>query len=329
MIKNMNRRSLIRAAGAGVLLHTFGRAVAADGQYPTRLIRMIVPFAPGGGVDLLARVFADDMGSRLGQPIVIENKAGAGGNIGMGMTAKADPDGYTIVMVSSTFVINPFLYSSVPYDPKTSFSPIINLVGAPTLLVTNAKTDIHSVKQLVEAAKRKPDSFNYASPGIGTSQHLAGELLRMDTGIDWTHIPYNGAGPTVSAVLSNEVSFGFSSLPAVAGFLKTGQLRALAVTTRQRFPGLPDVPTFVDEGFPQVVVEYFQALLAPANTPAKIVERLASVSNEILRSPEMSKRISDMGFTVIGGTPAEFAEQIDKELVKWKAVVAASGAKVS
>ncbi|WP_345246736.1 tripartite tricarboxylate transporter substrate binding protein [Pigmentiphaga soli] len=324
---NFTRRLLICAASAGALFHSMGLAQAAEADYPSRPIRLIVPFATGGGVDLLARVFAKDLGDRLGQSVVVENKAGAGGNIGMGMTAKAPADGYTIVMVSSTFVINPFLYASVPYDAKTSFAPIINLVGAPTVLVANPKSGVQSVQQLFDIAKRKPDSLNYASAGIGTSQHLAGELLRM-SGLEWAHIPYNGAGPSVAAVLSNEVPFGFSSLPAVSGHIKTGHLRALAVTTRQRDPSLPDVPTFVEAGYPKVVVEYFQALLAPAGTPAAIVDRLARVSNDILRSPEMAKQISDMGFTVIGGTPAEFAAQIDSELIKWKEVVAASGAKV-
>jgi tripartite-type tricarboxylate transporter receptor subunit TctC len=175
--------------------------------------------------------------------------------------------------------------------------------------------------------KAKPGAFNYTSPGVGTSQHLAGELFRLAAGTNWTHIPYNGAGPSVAAVVSGEVEFGFSSLPAAAPFVKSGQVRAMAVTTSARFPGMPTVPTFIEEGLPRVVVEYFQALLAPAGTPPQIVNKLAQASNEVMKTPDMSAKIAEMGFTIIGGTPAEFADQIDKELVKWKAVVQASGAK--
>lgn len=330
MSLTISRRAIIRAAGAGVALKSVGMAAAqpADSQYPVRPIKVIVPFAPGGAVDVFARVFVKDLGEKLGQNVIIDNKPGAGGNIGMGMTAKAAPDGYTLCLVSSTFVINPFLYASVPYDPKTSFAPVINLVGAPTLLIANAKSEQRSVKQLVQAMKAKPGAFNYASPGIGTSQHLAGELFRLATGTTWSHIPYNGAGPSVAAVVANDVEFGFSSLPAAAPFIKTGQLRALAVTTSARYPGMANVPTFVEEGFPKVVVEYFQALLAPAGTPPQIVAKIAEASNEVMKKPDISKRLMDMGFTIIGGSPKDFAEQIDKELVKWPAVVQASGAKV-
>jgi tripartite-type tricarboxylate transporter receptor subunit TctC len=329
MTMNMNRRALIRVMGAGAALQAAGFASAQGADtYPSRPIRLIVPFAPGGGVDLFARVFVKDLGAKLGQTVFIENKAGAGGNIGMGLTAKAPPDGYTLVMVSSTFTINPFLYgASIPYDAKTSFAPVVNLVGAPTLLIVNAKSQIRSVRELVEAMKARPGAFNYTSPGVGTSQHLAGELFRLAAGTNWTHIPYNGAGPSVAAVVSGEVEFGFSSLPAAAPFVKSGQVRAMAVTTSARFPGMPTVPTFIEEGLPRVVVEYFQALLAPAGTPPQIVNKLAQASNEVMKTPDMSAKIAEMGFTIIGGTPAEFADQIDKELVKWKAVVQASGAK--
>ncbi len=327
---NLNRRAMLRFVGAGAAFNAVGTSAAqtANSQYPVRPIRMIVPFAPGGAVDVFARVFVKDLSAKIGQTIYIDNKPGAGGNIGMGLTAKAAPDGYTIVLVSSSFVINPFLYASVPYDPTGSFAPVINLVGAPTLLIANSKAKQGTVKQLVEAMKAKPGSFNYASPGIGTSQHLTGELFRLATGASWTHIPFNGAGPSVAAVVSNEVEFGFSSLPAAAPFIKSGQLRALAVTGNARFPGMPTVPTFVEEGFPSVVVEYFQAFLAPAGTPPQIVAKFAEASNEVLKMPEISKKLLDMGFTVIGGSPKDFADQIDKDLVKWRGVVQASGAKV-
>jgi tripartite-type tricarboxylate transporter receptor subunit TctC len=329
MNMTMNRRTVLRVVGAGAALQGAGFALAqgADAQFPARPIRLVVPFAPGGGVDLFARVFVKDLGAKLGQSVFIDNKPGAGGNIGMSLTAKSPPDGHTLVMVSSTFVINPFLYASVPYDAKASFAPVVNLVGAPTLLIVNAKSPIRTVTQLVEAMKAKPGAFNYTSPGVGTSQHLAGELFRLATGTGWTHIPYNGAGPSVAAVVSGDVEFGFSSLPAAAPFIKSGQIRPMAVTTSARFPGMPSVPTFIEEGLPRVVVEYFQALLAPAGTPPKIVAQIAEASNEVMKTPEMSAKLIDMGFTVIGGTPAQFAEQIDKELVKWKAVVQASGAR--
>lgn len=329
MTFNLNRRAVLNFVGAGSLIQAAGivSAQGSDAQYPVRPIRMVVPFAPGGGVDLFARAFVNELSAKLGQTVFIDNKAGAGGNIGMGLTAKAQPDGYTIVMVSSTFVINPFLYATTPYDAKTSFSPIVNLVGAPTLLIVNAKSPIRTVRQLVEAMKAKPNAYNYTSPGIGTSQHLAGELFRLAAGTSWTHIPYNGAGPSVASVVSGEVEFGFSSLPAASPFIKAGQVRALAVTTTARFPGMPSVPTFIEEGLPRVVIEYFQALLAPAGTPPQVVAKIADASNEIMKKPEMAAKIADMGFTVIGGSPGEFADQIDKELVKWKAVVQASGAK--
>jgi len=303
------------------------KAQSADSQYPVRSIKMIVPFAPGGAMDVFARVFTKYMSSRLGQTVFIENKAGAGGNIGMGMAAKAPADGYTILLVSNSIVINPSLYASVPYDAKRSFAPIVNLVGAPTLLIANIKSEHRTVRQLVQAMKAKPGVFNYTSSGIGTSQHLAGELFSQSTGASWTHIPFNGAGPSVAAVVGNEVEYGFSSLPAASPFIKSGQIRALAVTTSSRFPEMSGVPTFVEEGYPEIVVEYFQALLAPAGTPPQIVARISEVSNDILKMPEVSKRLIEMGFTIIGGTPNEFSDQIDKELIKWKKVVQASGAK--
>jgi tripartite-type tricarboxylate transporter receptor subunit TctC len=288
---------------------------------------MIVPFAPGGAVDVFARVFTKSLSTKLGQTIYIENKGGAGGNIGMGLAAKAAPDGYTLLLVSSSMVINPSLYATVPYDAKKSFAPIANLVGAPTLLIVNSKSEQRSVKQLVQSMKAKPGSFNYSSSGIGTSQHLAGELFRIATGTDWTHIPFNGAGPSVAAVVSNDVELGFSSLPAAAPFIKSGQLRAIAVTTKDRFPGMPETPTFVEEGYPDMVVEYFQGLLAPAGTPPQIIKKISDSANDVLRQPDMTKRLTEMGFTIIGGTPNNFADQIDKELIKWKTIVQASGAK--
>lgn len=301
----------------------FARTPASN--YPDQPIRIYVPFAPGGSTDLMARILAQSLGERLKQNVIIENRPGAGGNIAMGMVARAPADGYTLVVVSSSFVINPTLYKSVPYDVKKSFAPVTYLAASPSLLVVNPKDPAQNVKALVAELKAHPGTYSYSSPGIGTAQHLAGVLFGMRTDTQIVHVPYNGAGPGVTAVVTGVVPMGFASVPSVLGQVQSGQLRALAITTDTRFAGLPQVPTFSQAGFPGVVADHMQGLLAPAGTPPAIIAKLSKATDAVLADPVVVRKMQEIGFIVGGGSPADFSAKIAQEYDIWRDVIEKSG----
>jgi tripartite-type tricarboxylate transporter receptor subunit TctC len=251
-----------------VLVLAFASGFAtAQSDFPTRALRMVVPFAPGGSTDALARIVATGMAEGLGQPVTVENRPGAGGNIGVDLVAKSPPDGYSMIVVASGFVVNPHMYAKVSYDPVRDFAPISYLANVPSLLVVHPSVPAKSVKELIALSKAQPGKLNYASAGYGSHQHLVGELFRLNTGADVTHVPFNGGNPAMLAVLGAQVQSGITALPTSLANLAAGKLRALAVTSESRSSALPDVPTFAEGGFPGHDTDQRIGLLAPPGTP--------------------------------------------------------------
>jgi tripartite-type tricarboxylate transporter receptor subunit TctC len=299
----------------------------AAAAYPDRTITLIIPFAPGGPTDLIARILADSMSRSLKQAVIVENRPGAAGNIGMGLAARAEPDGYTLLLTSTAIAVNPALYKKLPYDPFKDFAPISELVDSPNVLVVKPDAGINTVADLVARAKAAPGTFNYSSPGIGTKSNLTGEELKQRTGIEMTHVPFRGAGPSAVAVLDGTVQVGSVALPAAEGMIKSGQLKALAVTGPERWPDLPDVPTMIESGFPNFVSVTFSALFAPAGTPPDIVELLAKACRDAFATKEAHEQARGIGFTVVAGTPKELADRVAAEVPAVKALVARAGLK--
>jgi len=288
-------------------------------------VRMIVPFAPGGSTDALARIVAAGLAEALGQPVTVDNRAGAGGNIGVGLAAKATPDGHTLLIVASGFVVNPSMYAQVPYDPVRDFAPISYLANVPSLLVAHPSVPATTVKELVAMSKANPGKLNYASAGYGSHQHLVGELFRLSTGADATHVPFNGGNPAMLAVLGGQVQVGITALPTALSNLAAGKLRALAVTSEARSSALPGVPTFSEAGFAGLESDQLIGLLAPAGTPRAVVARLHAEAVKTIGTAEARKKLADLGFVVVGSTPEEFARQIEVQSVKWGKVVREAG----
>jgi len=305
-------------------------ALAADNtaKPDERPIRLIVPFAPGGASDVLARIIAQHLIESLKRQVIVDNRPGAGGNIGMGIVAKATPDGNVMSIASSAYVVNPSLYDQIPYDAIKDFAPITNVASASTVLVVHPSVAAKSVKELVALIKASPGKFNYASSGAGTGQHLAGELFKTTAGLDVSHIPFNGAGPAVLAVLGAQVQMGFSSLPAVRGQIANGTLRAIAVTTMKRAVAIPDVPTFDESGYPGFEVDFWQGLVMPGGTPRPVVNRMNAEMLKMLQGQEVKKRLDGLGFEAVGSSPDQFAQQIAAELAKWSKFIKQAGIKL-
>ena len=296
-------------------------SLAAD-SWPNKPITYVVPFAPGGNTDTLARIIGPKVSTALGQPVVIENKPGAGGNIGSDFVAKAKPDGYTILGGTiSSHAINASMYPNMPYDPIKNFEPITVLGQAPLLLVVPADSPYKTVKDLLDAAKAKPGSLSFASAGNGTSPHLAGELLKSSAKIQATHVPYKGSGPAVTDLLAGHVQFMFDTALIVGGHIKAGKLRPLAVTSSKRTSLFPDVPTLAEAGVPGYEIGSWQAVYAPAGTPKPIVERLNAEIVKALKSPDVAERFAGLGMEPVANTPAQMAEFNKAEVAKWAKIV--------
>lgn len=297
-------------------------------KFPTRPLRMIVPFAPGGSTDVLARMLARQLTESLGQQVVVDNRPGAGGNIGMALAAKSMPDGHVMVLVSSSFVVNPSLYAAVPYDPLRDFAPVSYVASAPSLLVVHPSVPAKSLKELVALAKSSGGKLNYASPGPGTAQHLAGELFKLAADLDVTHVPFNGAGPALTAVLGNQVQMAYASVPSVQPHVASSALRAVAITTLKRSPAVPNIPTFDESGYPGFEVDHLQGVLVPAGTPRTIVERLNTEIRKAMDSPEVKKRLYALGFDPVASSPEGFSKTITAQLPKWSKLISSAGIKV-
>jgi tripartite-type tricarboxylate transporter receptor subunit TctC len=323
-----SRRAILRAGGSIVAAAAgFAAKPARAADYPARPIKVIVPFAPGGPTDIMARIVATRLGEALNGTLVVENRPGGGGNIGIGVAAHAEPDGYTLLITSSAYVVNPGLYSKIPYDPYKDFAPIAELGTSPNVILADPKTGINSIADLIARAKANPNELNYASPGIGTTPHLSGELLKIDAGINITHVPFSGAGPAIQAILSGTTQIAFAALPPAHPHIESGALKALAVTGAHRWFDLPDVPTMVELGYRDFISDTFQGFLAPANTSPEIVKLLATKSIEVLKVDKTSEQLRNDGFEVIANGPDGMKKRIDDEVPKWRDIIAKAGIK--
>lgn len=303
--------------------------LAAQAAYPDRPVTLVVPFPAGGSTDLVARVVAEKMSELLGQQIVVENKGGAGGNIGSASVAKSDPDGYTILMGTvATHALNPALYKKIPYDAVKDFAPISLLVTVPNVLVVNPNLPVNSVQELITLLKEHPGEYSYASSGNGTPLHLSGELFKSMAGVQMEHIPYKGAGPALTDLLGGHVMIMFDNLPSSTGYIKDGRLRGLAVTTATRASSMPDLPTIAESGVPGYETYTWNALFAPAGTPPEIIARLNAAAVEALADPKVQSKLQEFGATIVGSSPEALADHVQAELAKWAPVVQASGAKI-
>jgi len=297
--------------------------------YPTHAIKLVVPFPAGGTTDILARDVAKRLTETLGQSVVVDNRPGAGGNIGADLVAKSAPDGYTLLMGTvGTHAINPSLYAKMPYDHVKDFAPVVLVAGVPNVLVVNPSLPVNSVADLIKLAKAKPGTINFASSGNGTSIHLSGELFKTMTGVDMTHVPYKGSAPALADLIGGQVQVMFDNLPSSLPQIKGGKLRAIAVTSTKRAPALPDVPTVAESGLPGFEASSWFGILAPAGTPAPIIARINGEVNKWLQSPEGKQQLATQGAEAAGGPPEQFSAHIRTETDKWAKVVKASGAKV-
>lgn len=312
-------------------LFLFGavHAAAFAQQYPTRPIRLIVPFPAGGPTDAIARIMGQKLTESWGQQVVVDNRAGAGGNIGMGIAAQAAPDGHTIIFVSSSFVANPGLYRKIPYDPYKSFAPVTKFAASPHAFFVHPSLPVKTIRELVELVKKSPGKYNIATPGVGTTPDLSAHLLRLETKIDLTPIPYAGGGPSLQAVLGNQVPIGCQAIPPVTAHFKAGRLRALALTSQKRIPALPDVPTMAEAGYQGQEAETMTGVLLPAGTPRAIVDKWYKEARRIAAQPDVSEKITEMGFDIIVNSPQQFSAQIKEEVARWGKVVKAAGIPVN
>ena len=325
-----SRREILRSAVAAVgalAAPGLGLRPARAAGYPDHTIKIVVPFAPAGPTDIMARVLANNLGDALGGSVIVENKPGAGGNIGIGAVAHADPDGYTLLVISSAFVVNPALYAKIPYDPYTDFAPIAELGTSPNVILADPKLGINSIAELISYAKAHPNELNYASPGLGTTPQLSGELLKLVAGIEIAHVPYSGAAPAIQAVLGRVTQLACAALPPAHPYIESGALKALAVTGAHRWFDLPDVPTMVELGYKDFIADTFQAFLAPAKTPPAIIELLAAKSIAILKTPKIAEQLRNDGYEVIANGPDGLRKRIEDEVPKWRDVVVKAGIK--
>ncbi|MFZ0988540.1 MAG: tripartite tricarboxylate transporter substrate binding protein [Xanthobacteraceae bacterium] len=319
--KFIRRRAFMVLAACSV----FARPFAARAQLaPNRPIRIIVPFAPAGSSDVLARLLQSPLQQALGETVIVENRAGAGANIGMVEAARAEPDGYTLLLTSSALVVNPALYKNVAYDPAKDFAPIATLPVAPNILAVNAKGSLNSLSEVVARAKAEPGKLNYASPGNGTTPQLAMELFKLKAGLDITNIPFNGGGPATQALLTGTVDLLLTALPGAQAQVQAGVMRGLAVTTQTRWINLPDVPTFKEAGFPDVTLETEHFLLAPAGTPPQLLERLGKATLAVMAQDDIKNRVIALGYAPIAGGPDAVKERIAKTVPFFKELIASA-----
>ncbi len=322
----IGRRAIMGLATAAAMLG--GWALPAAAAFPERPITLVVPFAAGGSTDLIARLVAARMTATLGQQVVVDNRGGAGGNIGSAAVAKAEPDGYTILMGTvATHALNPALYKSMPYDPIKDFAPVSLLVFVPNVLVVNPSFPAKTVPELIALLKANPGKYSYASSGNGTPLHLSGELFKSMAGVDMVHVPYKGAGPALVDVIAGHVPIMFDNLPPSLEQIRAGKLRGIAVTTKDRAPSAPDMPT-IAETLPGYETYSWNALFAPAGTPKEAIDKLNAAGLAALADPQVAAKLKDLSATIAGTTPDELAKHVQAELIKWAPIVKASGAQL-
>ncbi len=310
------------AAGAAV-------PAAAQAPFPSKPITLVVPFAPGGGNDILARLIAPKMSQQLGQPVVVENKPGAGGNLGADYVAHAAPDGYTLVIASSQITMNPYLGMKVPFNVERDFEPVGRIGSVPLILVSNMEQPYKTLKEFVDYTRAHPGKVSYSSPGPGTPQHLAGEVFAKLNKTELLHVPYRGTGPSIADLLGNQVQVSFATFASAIQYVRTGKLRALGIAGQQRTALMPDLPTFAEAGLKGYDAELWYSLLAPAKTPKAVVDKLNGALLAALKSPDLADQFTKQGFEVKGSTPAELRAYIARELARWQRVISENNIKVA
>jgi tripartite-type tricarboxylate transporter receptor subunit TctC len=317
------------AAGAALAAAALANAVSpaaaqgegAAGSYPDRPVKIIVPFAPAGPTDIVARLIATKLSERLGRQFYVENISGAGGNTGMGQAARAAPDGYTVLFVSSSYVVNPSLYPKIPYDPYKDFAPVTVVGDSPNVLLVNPSVPAKTVADLVGYIRANPGKLSYASAGTGTTPHLSGEMFRLTSKLDIVHVPFSGAGPAIQALAGGHTPIAFTALPPAIPMIQDGTLRALAVTAATRAAAIPDVPTLGESGLADQEADTLQAVLVPAATPRPVVDLLYKEIKATVALPDIKERFAVLGLDAVANTPEQFAAQIRREIVKWSKVI--------
>lgn len=325
--RTTNRRHWMgRAAAMLCMAATLGSAHAQEANWPTKPIRIVVGYAAGGATDVLARIMANKLGEQLGQTVIIDNRAGANSNVGAENVARAAPDGYTFFVLTNANTANMALYAKPGYDVVKDFAPVGLYARIPNVLVVNPKVPVHSVADYVKFANESKDGITFASSGSGSSVHLTGEMFKLYSKANMMHVPYKGSAPAVNDLLGGQVQSMFDNLPSVLPHIKADKLRPLAVTTDERLPQLPDVPTFKESGYPNIVVSAWFSLAAPAGTPAAIVDKLNAALAKAIAQPDVQQRFADLGATPATGTPAELQAFIAEEVKRWARVIKESGA---
>jgi tripartite-type tricarboxylate transporter receptor subunit TctC len=322
----LRRRQFLHLAGAALAATAAPPAAWAQG-YPERAVRVIVPYAPGGPTDIIARVVAGKLSEQTGKQFYVENIPGAGGNIGMGRAAQAAPDGYTLMFVAPPFVINPTLYDKVAFDPHKDFEPITLAVIAANVIAVHPSLPAGTVKELVALIRANPGKYSYCSPGIGTPPHLLGELFRLRLELDVVHVPYNSGGLAIGSAVAGHTPISFGSTAPAVPHIVDGKLRGLAVTGKTRTPALPQVPTTVEAGYPEIMGETWFGAVVPAGTPREISAWLHRAIAKVLALPDVKERAAAIGFETVGGTPGEFAAQIKIDEARWAKVIREAGIK--
>lgn len=323
-----SRRQFLENTASLLLLSAApGNAWAAP-KYPVKTVRVIVPFAPGGPNDLAARFIAQGLSERLGQQFYVENIGGASGNIGTGQAAKALPDGYTLLIAAPSYAVNPALFASVPYDPATSFDAVTLAATAPTVLTVHPSVPVKSVDELIGLIKANPGIYSYASPGAGTPPHLLGELFRISLKLDLVHVPFTSGGQAIGSTVAGHTPVSFGALPPAVPFVQDGRLRALAITSTSGSAALPGVPTTAEIGHPEIAADIWTAVLVPSGTPPQLIVTLQREIADILKVPEVEKKMAGLGFVSVGSSPLDCAEHIRSESRKWEKVVREAGIKL-
>jgi tripartite-type tricarboxylate transporter receptor subunit TctC len=313
----MKRRDFLTAAGS---MFVFPCLTLAQ-SYPTRPVRIIVPFAPGGPTDVFARLLAQKLSANLGYQFHIENMAGGGANIGMGAAARSAPDGHTIVFVTTSFMVNPSLHAKTPYDPYRDFAPVTLAATSPNILIVHPSVPAKTVGELIAFLKANPEKHSFASPGLGTTPHLSGELFKLSQKIDLVHVPFNGSGPAIGSTIAGHTPIAFTGLAPAVPLIREGKLRALAITSSKRSSALPDVPTLAEGGLTDQEADTLQGVLVPAGTPTATIEILHREIIKAMALPEIKDRMTELGFETVASTPDEFGARIKSEIPKWAKVI--------
>jgi len=324
----LTRRHAVRIAAAAIMpLGLTGRAASAQ-EWPNRPVRLIVPFPPGGGADAIARIVSGRLAETWGQQVVIENRGGAGGNIASEAAARSPPDGYTLYLAGDFQSINPFLYSKLSYDPVADFEPVSLVVQFPVAFVVPNVSPAKSVQEFIAYAKANPGKLTFASPGHGTSPHLAAELFKRVAAIELTHVPYRGAAPALQDLVPGRVDSFFNNIAPVVPLMKDGQLRLLAITSANRSPAVPEVPTVAESGLPGFDVSGWYAFFVPARTPPAVIRKMHADTAAVLAEPAVKARLEQLGLVVVGSTPQQLAAYLKAEMAKWGPVIREAGLKV-